>query len=139
MPQTGSRTYDLPITSSCSLRLSDRRLGKNRKRSEYPKKRVEHMTFRLLIRILQFYRIKGEKSEKSECPKKGVENMTFPLLVRILTPYFKAKTRWDYREVNITVLTCVQVFPCSDLLKLSLRPLEQLLLQLPAVLTLKQG
>ena len=32
------------------------------------------MTFRLLIRILQFYRIKREKSEKSECPKKGVEN-----------------------------------------------------------------
>lgn len=59
------------------------------------------MTFRLLIRILQFYRIIGEKSEKSECPKKGVENMTFPLLVRILTPYYKAKPRWDYREVNL--------------------------------------
>lgn len=74
MPQIGSRTYDLPITSSCSLRLSDGRLGKNWKRSEYPKKGVEHMTFRLLIRILQFYRIIGEKSEKSECPKKEVEN-----------------------------------------------------------------
>ena len=58
--------------------LSDGRLGKNMRRSEYPQKGVEHMTFRLLIRTLQFHRIKGEKSEKSECPKKGVENMTFP-------------------------------------------------------------
>lgn len=108
MPPTGSRICDLPITSSYVLPLSDTRLGKNRRKSEYPKRRVEHLTFRLLIRKLQFHRIKGDsrKTAENRVPQTGspthyFSNTSSDTQARLHSKNKMGSSRSKYNSVNL--------------------------------------